>query len=58
MRILISFWNQGSESRAIPYGYNGAVFCYVAADAAVTDYELLVEERAADAFAVDLGSVA
>ncbi|MDR0784559.1 MAG: hypothetical protein LBE74_01575 [Treponema sp.] len=40
MRILINFWNQGSESRAIPYGYNGAAFCYVAA---VTDYNLLVK---------------
>ncbi|MDR2447343.1 MAG: hypothetical protein LBD58_08685 [Treponema sp.] len=42
MRIQIDFRDQGSASRAIPYGCNGAVFCYTAADAPVSDYKLLV----------------
>ncbi|MDR1074233.1 MAG: hypothetical protein LBL45_11275 [Treponema sp.] len=42
MRIQIDFRDQGSASRAIPYGYNGAVFCYATADAPVADYKLLV----------------
>jgi hypothetical protein len=41
MRIQIGFHEQGSASRAIPYGYNGAVFCYIVADTPVTDYKLL-----------------
>ncbi|MDR2792066.1 MAG: hypothetical protein LBB61_00165 [Treponema sp.] len=43
MRIQIDFRDQGSGHRAIPYGYNGAVFCYAATDAAVGDYECLTK---------------
>jgi hypothetical protein len=41
LRLLIDFFDQGSTSHAIPYGYNGAVFFYTVADALVTDYALL-----------------
>jgi hypothetical protein len=40
LRLLIDFYDQGSNSRAIPYGYNGAVFFYTIADILVTDYAL------------------
>ncbi|MDR2417724.1 MAG: hypothetical protein LBD79_01555 [Treponema sp.] len=43
MRIQIEFKDQGSTSRAIPYGYSGAVFYYAIADEPITDYKLLVK---------------
>jgi hypothetical protein len=43
MRVQIEFHDQGSESRAIPYGYNGAVFCYVTGGEAVKDYAALTK---------------
>jgi hypothetical protein len=43
MKIRIDFHDQGSASRAIPYGDNGAVFCYTTADEPVTNYALLTQ---------------
>jgi hypothetical protein len=43
MRIEIEFHDQGSESRAVPYGYNGAVFCYGTGDKAIEDYAALTK---------------
>ncbi|MDR0636094.1 MAG: hypothetical protein LBF87_03350 [Treponema sp.] len=43
MRIQIDFNDQGNASRAIPYGYSGAVFFYTTAAAPVADYELLAK---------------
>jgi hypothetical protein len=43
MRIQIDFRDQGSASRAIPYGCNGAVFCCALSDAPVTDYAPLTK---------------
>ncbi|MDR2783973.1 MAG: hypothetical protein LBB48_09100, partial [Treponema sp.] len=43
MRVQIDFRDQGSAHRAIPYGYNGAVFCYATGAAAVSDYEALTK---------------
>jgi hypothetical protein len=43
MRVQIDFHDQGRPNRAIPYGYNGAVFCYITADTAITDYAALTQ---------------
>jgi hypothetical protein len=43
MRIRLDSRDQGSAHRAIPYGYNGAVFCYATTDAAVSDYAALTK---------------
>jgi hypothetical protein len=43
LKIRIDFHDLGSESRAIPYGDNGAVFCYALSDALISDYALLTK---------------
>jgi hypothetical protein len=43
MRIEIEVRDQGSESHAVPYGYNGAVFRYETGDGPVKDYAVLTK---------------
>ncbi|MDR2793064.1 MAG: hypothetical protein LBB61_05290 [Treponema sp.] len=42
MRVQIDFRDRGGASRAVPYGYSGAVLSYTAAEAPVADYAQLL----------------